>query len=272
MVHHTLALGDEVEEMRKDLGILHERVALLGHRCVHELLLLVCQLLPSLHSHLDVGYQDVVLRERHLGVLHHKPLSASPSLLLPLEVPHVLHAHDRLLEHGVPHGQLLQVIVCLEEHLADHGSLQPRGAERLHLPVLVGARGVQGEVRGHARLDADLEGRDQVEQVHRGLGVLGLQQLQLWRVAALQRQAVHGLRGGARRPRDAALAQEVVVPRHHRLGPPADVVLGTVASLLPAVLLPPNLVLRLRGVEQVPCHALPMKETLAVLARVLCCP
>mmetsp|Transcript_93440 Transcript_93440/g.269084 ORF Transcript_93440/g.269084 Transcript_93440/m.269084 type:complete len:216 (-) Transcript_93440:877-1524(-) len=156
LVNDALPLSNQIEVVGEHLGVLHERVTFVRYWGVDKLLPAVCDLLPCLHSHFHMREQHVAIRQVDLRMLDDEPLATSPSLLLPLEVPAILHANYRLVEERVAHGQLLQVVIRLEEHLPHVGAPEPWRSEGLHLPRFVGVRRVQREIRGHVRTDAHL--------------------------------------------------------------------------------------------------------------------
>mmetsp|Transcript_73439 Transcript_73439/g.195126 ORF Transcript_73439/g.195126 Transcript_73439/m.195126 type:complete len:499 (+) Transcript_73439:1530-3026(+) len=177
VVDHGLALGDQVKVVGELLRILHQRVVRPGDARV--LKAVGCHfLLPRLHAHLHKGDEDAVLRHLDLRLSHDEPLARLPLIGAAdiREVKATLHPHDGL--GLLAHRKLLQVVVRLEEHVADACACQPRrlealGLHRLHRVhgLLGGVDRVKGEARLRALLEADLECQGQVLQVHRSCRV-----------------------------------------------------------------------------------------------------
>mmetsp|Transcript_20182 Transcript_20182/g.63103 ORF Transcript_20182/g.63103 Transcript_20182/m.63103 type:complete len:263 (+) Transcript_20182:371-1159(+) len=227
------------------------------------------QLLPCLNTHPDMWHQDLVLRHLHLGLPHDEPFAGVP-LIAPVPVGIVvaaLHAHDRLLV--LAHGELLQVIVRLEEDLANGRARQPCGLEALqeHRGLRIegaafGVHRVQGEERLPALAPADLNRQREVLQID-GRGRVE-RRGNAHAFPLLQHQAAHALR------RQAALqpACSCCVPRNPRR-PPADVVLDTIHVLPLGLGLLASLLLLARLAQQLLRHALAVEPGLRLaLARV----
>mmetsp|Transcript_2479 Transcript_2479/g.6378 ORF Transcript_2479/g.6378 Transcript_2479/m.6378 type:complete len:385 (+) Transcript_2479:703-1857(+) len=106
-----------------------------------------------------------------LRVADDEPLAGVPLAVVILEVVHAaLHADDGLVI--LAHGELLQVVVGLEEELADARADQPRGLVALHLhPRLLALRlarhadGIQGEEGLVTTLAPHLQSQRQVLEV-----------------------------------------------------------------------------------------------------------
>mmetsp|Transcript_107929 Transcript_107929/g.337928 ORF Transcript_107929/g.337928 Transcript_107929/m.337928 type:complete len:207 (+) Transcript_107929:1427-2047(+) len=202
MIDHALPLSDQLKVVRERLGISHQRVV--GARGLHVLqAVLALDLLPCLHGHSEVGYQCVVLGDLNLRLPDHEPLASIPLLhaaLLLGEVEATLHAYDGLLV--LPHGELLQVVVRLEEDIAHAGALQPLRLEVLQLHAAARLRprtGLHQRVQREGGLAAlgvaHLEGQGEVLEVHGAGGVHGGQHADRGTLhALLQHQAAQAPR------------------------------------------------------------------------------
>mmetsp|Transcript_123108 Transcript_123108/g.359465 ORF Transcript_123108/g.359465 Transcript_123108/m.359465 type:complete len:260 (-) Transcript_123108:1283-2062(-) len=133
VVYGTSSLRDQVEVMSEGLSILHE--GMIGP-CDSRVLKAVWSwhLLPSFHAHFDIRRQDIALRQQNVCLPDDKPFTGPPLLVVTMacrKVKAVLHA-----DHGLrvfSHGELLQVVVGLEHHLASARSPQPFRFEPLNL-------------------------------------------------------------------------------------------------------------------------------------------
>mmetsp|Transcript_21219 Transcript_21219/g.63730 ORF Transcript_21219/g.63730 Transcript_21219/m.63730 type:complete len:262 (+) Transcript_21219:1772-2557(+) len=172
------SFSNQVKVLRKGPRILHERVVWPRDRLVDHapgpLLLL-----PGLHAHGDLRNEDVVVREEDVRLVHHEPFAGIPGLLEMVifrELEAALHANNRLVV--LAHGQLLQVVVRLEEDRSDASPSQPLRLEALHLrPMLErigGPHRVEREVRLGALRASDLERQGEVLQVDGARGLEGL--------------------------------------------------------------------------------------------------
>mmetsp|Transcript_132662 Transcript_132662/g.234597 ORF Transcript_132662/g.234597 Transcript_132662/m.234597 type:complete len:357 (-) Transcript_132662:662-1732(-) len=166
---HALALCDQVEVPREDFGVLHHGMVFpRDGRILQDVI--YDKLLPSFNSHLHVWNQDVVFCYLHISLPHNEPLTSVPFLVLTLHLSMVEaapHSEYRLLV--LSHGQLLQVVICLEQHLTHARTCQPLGLEhfRLHGIAILRIYWVQREHRLMALFAAHLQADRQVLQIHR---------------------------------------------------------------------------------------------------------
>mmetsp|Transcript_5727 Transcript_5727/g.13045 ORF Transcript_5727/g.13045 Transcript_5727/m.13045 type:complete len:315 (-) Transcript_5727:310-1254(-) len=181
-----------------------------------------------------MGHQDLVSRHADFCLVHHKPFTSPPVVLMPLilgSLERALHAHHGL---GIlAHGEFFQMVVRLKHDLSHACASQPAGLEALHLPEVFGlagqARGCILHVEGEQWLPAffkpDTESKRQVLKVHACRRVDG------WDGAhgagcIVQDESAHALCGQVA-PQNIS---RHLVARHH-FHPPADVVLGALLLL-----------------------------------------
>mmetsp|Transcript_91257 Transcript_91257/g.258449 ORF Transcript_91257/g.258449 Transcript_91257/m.258449 type:complete len:229 (-) Transcript_91257:81-767(-) len=207
-------------------------------------------------------HQDAVLRQLHLRLPNQEPLARGPALLaiLVVHVVAALHANDRLLV--LTHGQLLQVKVGLEQHVAHARAGNPAGLEALHEHGSLGVEELAVSIHRVEREEGlpvvpapDLEREREVLDVH-GRGRLdGGGDADSARVL-VHDQAAHALHHGARQ-----LCCRDEVPRD-ALGPPPDVKLGTAGLPQGDGVLLPGLRLLLELPELELSEALAVQEVL----------
>mmetsp|Transcript_105608 Transcript_105608/g.256491 ORF Transcript_105608/g.256491 Transcript_105608/m.256491 type:complete len:384 (-) Transcript_105608:234-1385(-) len=248
MMYSALPFRDEVKVARECLCILHQRVVWPRDGRIVDAIAVAVQLLAGLHPHLHRGHHDVVLGQLHVRLADDEPLAALPALVQTLchgNVKAAGHANNRLFI--LAHGELLQVVVCLEHNLASTGARKPRRLEALDLHGVLGVghvHGVQGEEGLPLVAAPDLQGGGEVLQVDGRRGLHGRGDAH--GVVLLQHQAAHA-------PRQPGLQ-----PGRHLYAPgdvldlPANVILLTAVLLLAGLLLHESLLLLL----QLPQHQL----------------
>mmetsp|Transcript_49390 Transcript_49390/g.118828 ORF Transcript_49390/g.118828 Transcript_49390/m.118828 type:complete len:258 (+) Transcript_49390:1762-2535(+) len=209
-------------------------------------------LLTCLNGHLNMRNQHVVLRELHLRGAHDVPLARAPLAagLARGEVEAAAHADDRLLL--LAHGELLQVVVRLEQDLAHTGALQPLRLEVLQLHLLAQlwqCTGLHHRVQREGRLAAfsvaHLEGQREVLEVNGAGRVHGGQNADVGALDAfLQHQAAHAPRRGGQGEllRWANIQWDLLRTPANAVGVPAGLLLGRLL-LLQLLLLPPQIAL-----------------------------
>mmetsp|Transcript_84408 Transcript_84408/g.266466 ORF Transcript_84408/g.266466 Transcript_84408/m.266466 type:complete len:397 (-) Transcript_84408:15-1205(-) len=116
-----------------------------------------------------MGHDDKVVGHLDLRLPDHKPLARTP-LILRVAVAVVvaaLHSNNRLLV--LAHGELLQVVVGLEQNLANAGACKPGRFETLHLHrvLRVGhVHGVKGKQGFPLVAAPDLQRNGEILKVH----------------------------------------------------------------------------------------------------------
>mmetsp|Transcript_39240 Transcript_39240/g.106178 ORF Transcript_39240/g.106178 Transcript_39240/m.106178 type:complete len:345 (-) Transcript_39240:180-1214(-) len=192
VVHDADPLRNGIELPRERLGILDQGVVWPGDGRV---LVGAGDQLPSLNAHLHAGDQDVVLRDVDLRLQHDEPdprVPLRPGDLAPRELPAAGHAGHRLLE--LAHGELLQVIVSLEEHVAHTRPGKPLRAEVLgqHGGRARGVDRVQREPWLSTLQEPHLQRNGEVVQVHGNPWVVGPGEAHR-ELVLVDRQAAHAL-------------------------------------------------------------------------------
>mmetsp|Transcript_8060 Transcript_8060/g.29306 ORF Transcript_8060/g.29306 Transcript_8060/m.29306 type:complete len:671 (+) Transcript_8060:1040-3052(+) len=268
---HAFPLSDQIEVLCEGLRIADQWVTWPRNRGILQTIT-APDLLPGLHTHLDIWDQSVALRQVDRGLAHHEPLARVPLLAVARgpahdEVVGASHAEHRLLE--LAHRKLFQVVIGLKHDLADARAREPGRLEalRLHPSIALGGAdegahlvGVVDRVQRKHRLPVlskpDLHGQREVCKVD-GLGRLGCGHGPHSSRLGIEHQAVHPVAPG--RALDPELGEQARAVRR-ALGPPADAILEAF-GLLEAGLLPQAvLVLGLKSVHHALRNALAMHQ------------
>mmetsp|Transcript_47306 Transcript_47306/g.97632 ORF Transcript_47306/g.97632 Transcript_47306/m.97632 type:complete len:545 (+) Transcript_47306:756-2390(+) len=127
MVDDALALRYQVEVASEGVGELLQRMCGSRDRRIFQPLL-GNKLLAGLHAHLHERDQGLVLRQPHLGLLHHVPLAPRPGFVLIGKLGPIEHAQHAGNGHLVlAEGKLLQEVVGLEHDVTHASAGQPAG-------------------------------------------------------------------------------------------------------------------------------------------------